>query len=247
MSTSSVGPPSTAPLAPQPTGKPATTAILRSPMGLAKALAALFGLSILADLFDVFACLVGYSKLDAVLNADPSPTALDSADQAQNLIAASGHLQTAVTVALAIVFIAWFHRVRSNAEVFYPNGFDKGRGWAVGGWFVPLANLWIPYRIARETWSASTQLAPDGSRREVSTVPVTAWWTLFALYWVASRISARMYDNADTLREFRDALPPNLFTDALSIIAAVLAISFVYKLTRLQQRKVLEGPVALQA
>lgn len=245
MSFTPVGPPPGPPY-PVPTGPPATTAVLRSPLGLATAVVVLLSLVIAADVFAIAAeagryALVGATAVDGLATVDPS--ALDTSDVLVGLAAA---LQLLALVATAVLFIVWFHRVRSNGEVFAPNGFDKGRGWAIGGWFIPIAFYWIPFQIARETWVASCQTTPEGRLRPSGSGPVSYWWAA----WIASNLlemasGAVTDDMSRYAGDVREAAGMTIAVDALDIAAAVLAIVFVRKLTAMQHRKATEGPFTL--
>ncbi|MFF3209608.1 DUF4328 domain-containing protein [Streptomyces sp. NPDC002886] len=155
-----------------------------------------------------------------------------------------GLLDVVLYLATAVVFIVWFHRVRSNGQVFRPDGFTQSAGWAIGGWFVPLANLFFPYRTARETWNASTQYAPDGTYRQVSGAPVVAWWLAFVVSTVLDRVSSRQYLAAETHEALRDASSFAAVAELSTTVAAVLAVLFVRKLTAMQRVKAVQGPNA---
>lgn len=66
-------------------------------------------------------------------------------------------------LATATVFIVWFHRVRTNAGVFAPDLQSRGAGWAIGGWFIPIGNLWIPRGVAGDVLRASRHDTCHGS------------------------------------------------------------------------------------
>ncbi|MFC7512377.1 DUF4328 domain-containing protein [Streptomyces thermocarboxydus] len=44
-----------------------------------------------------------------------------------------------------------------NAEVFAPDVQRRTPGWAIGGWFVPFANLVIPRGIAMDVLRAASR------------------------------------------------------------------------------------------
>jgi hypothetical protein len=46
-------------------------------------------------------------------------------------------------VVLAALFITWQYRHAKNARLLGQQG-GLGPGWAVGGWFIPLANFVLP-------------------------------------------------------------------------------------------------------
>ncbi|MCY0928681.1 DUF4328 domain-containing protein [Streptomyces sp. H27-H1] len=155
-----------------------------------------------------------------------------------------GLVQSTTMLATAVVFIVWFHRVRCNAEVFRPDGFSQSAGWAIGGWFVPIANLYFPYRTARETWDASSQYAPDGSYRAVSGAPVVAWWLACVTGWFLDGLASYKDGKAVGAAAVRDASSLGAVADLVIVVAAVLAVLFVRKLTALQGVKAAQGPNA---
>ncbi|WP_053675810.1 DUF4328 domain-containing protein [Streptomyces sp. WM4235] len=229
--------------APHPAPLPPAAGVLRSPEGLATALTVLLSVGAAIDLFSSGVNLYVWRLMKDLLDA-PASVEDDNIALADLLNGATGVAQTVLRLATIVVFIVWFHRVRCNGQVFRPDGFSQSAGWAIGGWFVPIANLFFPYRTARETWKASTQLAPDGSYRHVPTAPVTAWWIVFVATLVLDRVWSRRYIAADTVEAMRSVSALGAVTDVVTIVAAVLAVLFVRKLTALQRVKATQGPIA---
>ncbi|MFD6887289.1 DUF4328 domain-containing protein [Streptomyces sp. NPDC059957] len=221
---------------PQPVGE------LRSPQGPATALTLLLSLAAVLGLFSVTVDYRARQLMTQVI-ADPAgleQADLDLVDSLQSLIIVG---QKYLNLALVVVFLMWFHRVRLNGQVFRPDGFSQSAGWAIGGWFVPIANFVLPYRVARETWEASAQNAPDGSFRPNSGALVTAWWVVFAGSWVF-RLFVGFRHPAGTDAELLDAFALRAISDLAIAAAAVLAIVFVCRLTALQKVKAIQGPNA---
>ncbi|MGE7384033.1 DUF4328 domain-containing protein [Streptomyces sp. NPDC004126] len=216
---------------------------LRSPQGLATALTVLLLGTAVVNVCSAAANLNTWSLMGDVA-ADPSSVPDDTLDQADMLVGLAASLQWLSLVVTAVVFVVWFYRVRVNGQVFRPDAFTLASGWAIGSWFVPLANFFLPYRVAKQTWEASVQLAPDGSYRRVSTVPVTSWWLVWALALVLDRVSGVVYVRAETPESLGAASLLGLVTDLTTVAAAVLAVLFVRKLTALQHLKATQGPYA---
>ncbi|MFD9333980.1 DUF4328 domain-containing protein [Streptomyces sp. NPDC060028] len=217
--------------------------VLRSPRGLSVALTVLLSVSAVLALCSAGAYLY-IRSLMADLLADPAQVTPDTLDRADFLATTPDSFGALAMIATGIVFIAWFHRVRQNGGLFRPDGFTMAPGWAIGGWFVPLAFCVIPFVIAKQTWYASTQFGPDGSFRKVSVAPVTAWWVLFVVSQGIDRIFTRLYESADGPEELRGAATGCAVSGLLSAAAAVLAILFVRKLTAMQTTKAVQGPYA---
>lgn len=212
---------------------------LRSPVGLGRAVAILLGAVAVADLVSVWADLALLDVMGRMADDDWSAGLADDHDRADGLVTLAGFLQTVTYIATIVVFLIWFHRVRVNAEVFQPFGHRKKRGWAIGGWFVPVVNLWFPRRIAIDCWDASS---PWDKPRSHALVNI--WWTLWLFSTVAGEFGDRTYILAETVEEYRSAAERMLFADTLEIVAAVFAALFVLALTRMQDDKAISGPRA---
>ncbi|MCX4545015.1 DUF4328 domain-containing protein [Streptomyces sp. NBC_01565] len=222
---------------------PAAVDTLRSPHGLATALTVLLSVAALSNLYATGVCLYLWSLMDGLVT-DPFKVTDRSLVRADDLMTVATVVQILITLATTVVFIVWFHRVRRNGEIFRPDAFTLSRGWAIGSWFIPLANLVMPFVIARQTWAASTQLAPDGSFRKVSTAPLTAWWLVFAASQIVDRVAASLFRLADTPEQLRGSAAVGVADGLLTLVAAVLAVLFVRKLTALQNTKATQGPYA---
>ncbi|MFF4447786.1 DUF4328 domain-containing protein [Streptomyces sp. NPDC001502] len=242
MSAAPVGPPAPVP-APSPYAAADVKGVrLRAPVGLAIALAALFALVIGITVWAVYADWNTRSLMERLL-ADP--TAVSDADLArgERLTGLVGTIQGNAVIVTGIVFIVWFHRVRTNAEGFAPGADKLARGWAIGAWFVPLANLWLPYRIAVTTWGSSTPSGADGGYRRFPLTLVNLWWGAFVLSRLLGWFGGMSYSRAQSPGAVRDAATTMLVGDVLDVAAAVLAVLFVRRLTAMQHARAAQGPV----
>ncbi|WP_399928623.1 DUF4328 domain-containing protein [Streptomyces kanamyceticus] len=228
-------------------GRPAW---LRSPVGLGRAAAVLLGVVIATDVYSLWAGTVMQDVLGKLVGGEYGADIEREAENADALYANTGIAQTAALLATCVVFLVWFHRVRVNAEVFEPYIHRKKRGWTVWGWFVPVVNLWFPRRIAVDVWDASAARAvpphdmmpPDPAAERGSHRLVNVWWTLWVANLFAGRWATRSYMKAEEADEIKAAVANMMFTDALDIAAAVFAVVFVLRLTRMQDTKARTGP-----
>ncbi|MEU2242654.1 DUF4328 domain-containing protein [Streptomyces sp. NPDC018338] len=205
--------------------------MLRNPNGLSFAVVALLGGVIFADLLSVFADFELRTAVTDQPGEDVSPR-----DLAMAFLAATGLLQILLLLATATVFIIWFHRLRKNAEVWAGDLQGRTPGWAIGGWFIPLANLWIPHGVAADIWRAS-RAEPSAADRRGELGLLHAWWAAFVVDTIVARVAGRVYDRAETFEEYASAANWLVASDALDIVAAVLAILFVRRLTSMQHLK----------
>ena len=96
-------------------------------------------------------------------------------------------------IAAAVFFFIWTYAAASNARGLGNELLQISPGWTIGWWFIPFANLVMPFRAIKEIWQSSD---PD-ARRESSTEwtlrktsPfVTLWWATYLLASIVSSIT----------------------------------------------------------
>ncbi|WP_432083969.1 DUF4328 domain-containing protein [Streptomyces sp. WAC 04229] len=163
--------------------------------------------------------------------------------RADYAMAGSVVLYGVAMLATAAVFVVWFHRVRQNAEVFAPGALSRAPGWAIACWFIPVANLWIPRSIAADIlWAAQPEPRSRALRHRGL---LNAWWGAWVWAIVFDRYASRMYDKAQGVEAVRDAAGLVTVSAGFDVLAAVLAILFVRRLTAAQHEKALAGSVTL--
>ncbi|GAA2083264.1 hypothetical protein GCM10009759_01250 [Kitasatospora saccharophila] len=143
-----------------------------------------------------------------------------------------------LSLATAVLFLMWLYRARVNAEVIYPHGHQHARGWAVGGWFVPLVQLWFPWQITTDVWKASAPAGEHGIPRPVSAWPVHSWWATILLSRLVYFIGAQSLGSEAALHytdSYRQALLLLIAASLMTLAAAVLAILVVHRLTAMQE------------
>ena len=85
-------------------------------------------------------------------------------------------LADVLNLIIAAVFLTWFYRARRNAaRLAWPQRWSPG--WAIGGWFVPIGLLWIPYQVMADIWRAS--LPAEAWRPWLP----AGWWACWCLAW----------------------------------------------------------------
>ena len=88
--------------------------------------------------------------------------------------------------ASAVFFLRWFKTAYHNLrqKIRYA-GYSEG--WAIGSWFIPILNIFIPYQIMKEIYMETENfLISRGYKigRELTLGPVGWWWAL----WIISGI-----------------------------------------------------------
>ncbi|MEA2521069.1 MAG: hypothetical protein QOI81_715 [Actinomycetota bacterium] len=82
---------------------------------------------------------------------------------------------SAVTLAAGVLWLVWQHRGHANVLAGGTQGLKYTPGWAVGWWFVPLANFVMPYLTMRELWDNAGR-GGSGAPRSRDRRPITVWW-----------------------------------------------------------------------
>ena len=140
----------------------------------------------------------------------------------------------------AIIFIAWFHRAYGNLPALGVSTPRRGRGWAIGGWFIPIANLFIPKQMANDLWRAGDpELRPADhgwQSRPVAAI-VHWWWALYLVSGALANISGRLMEDATNLADLRSAIVVNAVAQAIGIASAVAAILVVKRATARQESR----------
>lgn len=88
-----------------------------------------------------------------------------------------------VGAAAGLLTIMWWHRAHRAVRATGATGLRWSPGWAVGGWFIPVANTVIPKLVLNEIdrvslWHGTRQ----GDWRESRLTPLATWWWLI---WIA--------------------------------------------------------------
>ena len=128
-------------------------------------------------------------------------------------------------LALAVAFLKWIYRAAENLAVIHPAEQLVSPGWAVGWWFIPIANLWKPYQVMTAIWKGSDPNSSPAPRI------ILIWWCV----WLLSDLMALISDisiNFDDLaiEELIRFGQLGVVADALSIVAAVLLFYLVRRI-----------------
>jgi Domain of unknown function (DUF4328) len=96
------------------------------------------------------------------------------AESADTLVASVASIEAWFLIATFVVWIVWqFRAQRAARELSLVSRFRFTPGWAIGWWFVPIANLWMPFQTVRELWKASDG-RPDWP--DMRTWSIIGWW-----------------------------------------------------------------------
>jgi len=135
--------------------------------------------------------------------------------------------------ATVVFFLLWLYRSCDNLRAFGARHLNYSPGWAVGSFFVPFANLVVPYRAVKEVWQNS--VPPGETFLSVPTPPAwfPTWWAFWLFSSWAGNISLRLSFNENVAES--TATIVSMIADALSIVAALFAFVVVDEIDQRQE------------
>jgi hypothetical protein len=172
------------------------------------------------------------------LRSDPLSVSLTKATQADHLVALTSGLWLLAWIPTVVLFLVWLYRARKNVEFFAPRFQRLSPGWAIGGWFIPFANLVLPYRVVSDV---ALDSRPERPERRHTTRLVLGWW----LCWLAGNVISALavlthrqpvggpVDIGVLIGRNQDYLAGN----AVMAVAAVLGVLVVRSITRDQNTR----------
>ena len=119
------------------------------------------------------------------LQADPFGVPFDRIEASDARVERVDAITLVAVLITGVVFAAWMFVGYRRLD---PMRTDKryGNGWAIAGWIVPFANLFVPYRVVRDLWDASVGAVADRERvrtgvRRTPFPLVPLWWGCWVL------------------------------------------------------------------
>jgi hypothetical protein len=167
---------------------------------------------------------------------------LDRVDSADNAVAGAAIVLFLVTIAIAVLFIIWMWRAANNNDALGRRNPRLSDGWAIGGWFIPLANFVLPVLIMQDLWRGSDASVPREHpdwRRAAGSGLIGAWWGLLVASVVGrfvSRASANAAGEFESFSDYRAGNSVAVIATLFAIASGLLAIIVVRRLARRQER-----------
>jgi hypothetical protein len=131
-------------------------------------------------------------------------------------------------LACVIAISSFLHRANKNARALAGDEalLEYTPGWTVGWFFVPLLNLWKPFRAVQEMFAVSRPRG-DGI--------VGIWWASWIAMSVVGRVSQQFSTKATEIEDFVRANHIDTFHSIVSLVATAMVWTVVRSLHRLQR------------
>lgn len=211
--------------------------IYRSIGGLTRALKFLVGFGILLNVFDVVFRALEYRLLDMIemggfASAEEQMAAAQESDaRVQGLAVVS----VILFFVILITFLVWVYRANRNARALGAADMHSSPGLAVGWFFIPFANLVMPYRALQEIWRASSDSADWKTSPRLHAV---GWWWAF---WLTSALTAQivtaMARNFDSIAAAKRASLGFIGQTGVETVAYVALLAMVTRIAARQEQK----------
>ena len=139
-----------------------------------------------------------------------------------------------------IVILTWLYRAVANVHALGARGFSTSPAMAVAWYFIPLANLAMPYATMRDVWKASV----DPRDWEAASSPVTLifWWLFWLIGNIAGIAAFRIALESDSAETF--AGPLTTLSDLCTAAASVFLAAILGSIARMQALPGPERPAA---
>jgi hypothetical protein len=189
---------------------------------------------------------VEYIAVGERLLSGTPPSSAEVSD-AEDLVNAAGvALLMGYLVIGPLTFIPWFHRAYINLPRLGVARLRFSGGWAIGGWFVPILNLWRPKQVANDIYRGS-QLGAEVNPTFVAgpVAPLlTWWWALFLIQGFVGQVGGMIIADAnstspadparvlDLVEQEQTGFIISAISSGIAIVAAALAIAVVVRLSR---------------
>lgn len=130
-----------------------------------------------------------------------------------------------------ILFLTWFYRANANVRAMGADGLMGSPGLSVAWFFIPIAFLFMPFVVMRDTWKASA--SPRDWQGQPTDPLLGFWWAAMLTTYLAGSISFRLWLEGDY--DVVDAVGVlDLISNGAAIFANLLCVAVMQKIRALQ-------------
>lgn len=166
------------------------------------------------------------------LNGDISLANPDASPMDQLYLVAL-YANAAIALITVIIFAMWIYRAAANVVAARVPGFSYTPGWAVGWYFIPIANLFKPFSAMRQIWNAS-----HGERdRQLNHTSglLALWWGCWILSSIGTLIPFRLNFDLPSTEILQIWKQIGLIASASSLAGYLAAYQMVDRVTAAQR------------
>ncbi len=139
-----------------------------------------------------------------------------------------------------VIFLVWVFMSSRNAHALGARGMEYSPGWTVAWFFIPIANLWVPYKGVKEIFQASDPAHTDDWHHSETPFTLPIWWALnicSILLWRYITSSSRNYGVEDSVPEMISSAWMSIGLDTVNIALRAVTLILVTTLVAWQSKK----------
>jgi hypothetical protein len=193
-----------------------------------------FGIVIALHLLQAISNYMQYNLLQSILEGTSSGMGIENNDIRQFII---GLLDILAFISSAIFFTIWFYRSYHNVHLRIDYcQFDKS--YAILGWFIPIANFYIPYQIMKEIYlETKAQLVlTSGEYSKTNLTGLIGWWWATWLIALPSNYCMKQLNTWKGISGVINFTIADLITGILFGISAILTFKLIKEFSQLDEK-----------
>ena len=152
--------------------------------GLATAIGWVLGIGCVAQIADAVTQFSRAALVSQYMDR-PYSVSMNEMIDADNAVETAIGFDLLFTVAGRVLIVIWAWRATKNL-VAWNLRHRWSPGWAIGGWFVPVVNLWIPYQVVQDAWRSTASSAPADPATFKSEGSNLVWTLSFVTIWIST-------------------------------------------------------------
>lgn len=176
----------------------------------------LFSLSVLVNIFIFYVSLILVNQID---------------EDVVSLFNALYLINFVLFIICGIFFLLWTYRASKNIHVLNPKyKFEFSPGWSIGAFFLPIFNLYWPYKVIKEIRAVSLL----DEKKAKSKMILIVSWIAFLLQNILLRANAARNPLVSD-RDIQNYFSQSIIITVFAIISALLAIIITRQINKAQK------------
>jgi Domain of unknown function (DUF4328) len=157
---------------------------------------------------------------------------LQTSDMIRSVVAVG---QLIILILSMIFFIMWFRRAYYNLQQLPWNYARYSEGWAAGGWFIPIINLFYPYQIMIDLWRGMQNAIKERFGDPQPSTLVGFWWATYLINNFFAYISTYVTRGSEDVKGLLAASVMESISEIISIIALLITIRLIMKVANFEK------------
>lgn len=172
-------------------------------------------------------------EADEALVASLGKSPAEVEPRAVELLGVVGFFAWTVSFVIAAVcFLRWKHRAYANLPALGSPAPRYSPGWTVGSYFVPILNLFRPYRAMKDVHNGTL-----GQPLTTGVPAITRWWVLWLITWPLLMLGDSGTAVAADVADLRDAAACGVASQIGCLLFTLTLLPIVISVTEAQTNK----------